>query len=266
MSSSSELIPDEENGMMMINLDQNEPIQEKPKSKQGDERSVKRRISSNGDVIIVANRHSSTNFLREAGTSRILCDGDIRLAERLISEKSIHGPNDLIVMPNHEDTDPQLIDDGFVYSHTGLSNSEAHELLLKYGRNELPDTSVSLWYVFFSQLWQPMPVMIWLAAIVEAAIGNYIDMGILLFIQMANASIGFYETTKSGNAVAALKASLRPTCTVKRDGEWKVTDAATLVPGDLVLLAAGSAVPADCRINPTSTGSASLDVDQVRDV
>ena len=56
-----------------------------------------------------------------------------------------------------------------------------------------------------------MPVMIWMAAIVEAGIGNFPDMAILLFIQFANASIGFYEITKAGDAVAALKASLQVT-------------------------------------------------------
>jgi H+-transporting ATPase len=61
-----------------------------------------------------------------------------------------------------------------------------------------------------------MPMMIWVAAIIEAAISNYIDMGILLFIQFANASIAFYETTKAEDAVAALKASLKPEATVKR--------------------------------------------------
>lgn len=94
-----------------------------------------------------------------------------------------------------------------------------------------------------------MPIMIWIAAIVEAGIQNFIDMSILLFIQFANASIGYYEITKAGDAVAALKKSLKPTATVKRDGAWKNTDAALLVPGDLVLLASGSAVPADCRVN-----------------
>jgi magnesium-transporting ATPase (P-type) len=57
-----------------------------------------------------------------------------------------------------------------------------------------------------------------------------------------------YETTKAGDAVAALKASLKPIATVKRDGKWQNIDAPLLVPGDLVLLAAGSAVPADCRV------------------
>ena len=46
-----------------------------------------------------------------------------------------------------------------------------------------------------------MPLMIWLAAIVEGAIQNYVDMSILLFIQFANASIGYYEITKAGDAV-----------------------------------------------------------------
>ena len=94
-----------------------------------------------------------------------------------------------------------------------------------------------------------MPLMIWCAAIIEAGIENWIDMAILFFILFANASIGYYEITKAGDAVAALKKSLKPLATVKRDGKFANMDAALLVPGDLVLLASGSAVPADCRVN-----------------
>jgi H+-transporting ATPase len=94
-----------------------------------------------------------------------------------------------------------------------------------------------------------MPIMIWLAAIVEAGIQNFLDMGILLMIQFANASIGYYEITKAGDAVAALKKSLKPIATVKRDGVFVNIDATLVVPGDLVLLASGSAIPADCRVN-----------------
>jgi H+-transporting ATPase len=137
----------------------------------------------------------------------------------------------------------------FVYSHTGLTTKEAEERLLKHGRNELPEKKIPKWYIFVSQLWEPMPIMIWIAAIIEAGIQNYIDMAILFFILFANASIGFYEINKAGNAVAALKKSLKPTATVMRDGKFLNMDAAFLVPGDLVLLASGSAVPADCRVN-----------------
>lgn len=58
-------------------------------------------------------------------------------------------------------------------------------------------------------------------------------------------------------AVAALKASLKPKATVKRDGQWQTMDAALLVPGDLVLLGSGSNVPADCFVN-----DGQIDVDQ----
>lgn len=118
----------------------------------------------------------------------------------------------------------------FEYSH-GLTEAEAAELLQKWGKNELPEKIIPKWYIFVSQLWQPMPIMIWIAAIVEAGIENYIDMAILLFIQFANASIGYYEITKAGDAVAALKRSLKPEATVKRNGEWKKIDAAFVVPG-----------------------------------
>lgn len=102
-----------------------------------------------------------------------------------------------------------------------------------------------------------MPIMIWIAAIIEGAIENWADMGILLGIQFLNATLGWYETTKAGDAVAALKASLKPLATAKRDGKWSTIDAGLLVPGDLVLLAAGSAVPADVLVN-----HGQIDVDQ----
>ncbi len=87
----------------------------------------------------------------------------------------------------------------------GLSSDESDQLLLLHGHNELPEKHIPRWYIFLSLLCEPMPVMIWIAAIIEAIIGKYMDMGILLGIQATNASIAFYETTQSGNAVAALK-------------------------------------------------------------
>jgi H+-transporting ATPase len=102
-----------------------------------------------------------------------------------------------------------------------------------------------------------MPIMIWIAAITEAAISNWPDMAILIAIQFINASISFYEITKAGDAVAALKKSLKPLATVKRDGVWANIDARNVVPGDLVLLGSGSAIPADCIVN-----DGVIDVDQ----
>jgi hypothetical protein len=49
----------------------------------------------------------------------------------------------------------------------GLTTEEAQELLRRHGRNELPSKSVPKWKVFLMQLYQPMPIMIWIAAITE---------------------------------------------------------------------------------------------------
>lgn len=131
----------------------------------------------------------------------------------------------------------------------GLTTEQAKALLHQWGRNELEEKSTPGWLIFLRLLYQPMPIMIWIAAIVEGAIQNWADMGILLAIQFINAGLGWYETTKAGDAVAALKASLKPQATVKRDGKWATINAGEVVPGDLVLLASGSAIPADCLVN-----------------
>jgi H+-transporting ATPase len=159
------------------------------------------------------------------------------------AQYDIEGGND-----DTHDSSGRHISNSFVYSY-GLSSNEAELRLKLHGKNELPQKVVPKWYIFCMLLIEPMPVMIWLAIIIEAIIAKWTDMFILLAIQMANASIAFYETTQAGDAVAALKASLKPEATVNRDGKWRSIDAAYLVPGDLVLLACGSAVPADCRIN-----------------
>jgi H+-transporting ATPase len=51
-----------------------------------------------------------------------------------------------------------------------------------------------------------------------------------------------------------VQASLKPLATVNRDGKWITMDAALVVPGDLVLLGAGGAVPADCLLNHGQVG------------
>lgn len=67
--------------------------------------------------------------------------------------------------------------------------------------------------------------------------------------QALNGSISFYEASRADDAVSALKASLQPKTFAKRDGEWRETPSAEVVPGDLVKLGAGATVPADCVLN-----------------
>jgi H+-transporting ATPase len=188
---------------------------------------------------------------------------DLRMAEEVLAHGTLTERQEQgISQEEHEQKLAQKAEgieppDDFVFNKVGFTTEEAEKLLEQYGRNELPEHVDPKWLIFLRQFWAPMPIMIWIAIIIEIGIGNYIDMAILLFIQFANASISFYETTKAADAVAALKSSLKPTATCKRDGQWKNMDAALLVPGDLVLLGSGSAIPADCRVNHSE-----IDVDQ----
>eukprot|EP00960_Hanusia_phi_P066364 766384-Hanusia_phi.AAC.6 len=162
-----------------------------------------------------------------------------RISVEMQRKKSQEGLDD------DEEGDKKTVD--FVQApKDGLTTAEAEELIKKWGKNELIEKTTPKWLIFLRLLTGPMPIMLWIASLIELIIGNYADMAILLVIQFTNAGISFYETTKAGDAVAALKASLKPRATCKRNGQWQDIDATLLVPGDLVLLAAGSAVPADC--------------------
>lgn len=133
----------------------------------------------------------------------------------------------------------------------GLSSAEAQQLFETFGPNVLPEKVVPKWKVFVTFLFlEPMPIIIWIAAIVEISIQNYPDFAILVAIVVFNASLNFHETVKAGDAVAALKSSLAPECCVKRDGQWvDKFHPRNLVPGDLIRIKLGSAIPADCMVN-----------------
>jgi len=140
----------------------------------------------------------------------------------------------------------------FNTSENGLSSQEAASRLQRFGRNELTENVKPKWKIFVEQFTGPMPCMIWMAAGVELIIRDWPNFWILMVLQSVNGLLGFHESTKAGDAVAALKASLRPEAMVKRDATWRKINASELVPGDLVVLGAGAAVPADCRVCPNA--------------
>ena len=79
---------------------------------------------------------------------------------------------------------------------TGLTSQEAMFLLHVHGKNELENKKAPKWFILLKQFWAPMPMIIWIVAIVEVAIENYTNFGILMAIQFINASMGFYEIVK----------------------------------------------------------------------
>ena len=135
----------------------------------------------------------------------------------------------------------------------GLTEAEAAIRLQKFGPNKLREKENNVWWKLLLEFVQPMPMMIWMAIAIESleaylhnSSDGWIDVSVLVVLQLLNVLVGFIEELKAGDAIAALRESLKPEATVKREGRVYQTDATTLVPGDIVVLGAGGAIPADC--------------------
>jgi Mg2+-importing ATPase len=95
------------------------------------------------------------------------------------------------------------------------------------------------------QFASPLVLVLVFGAAVSAALGNWLDAGIILAIVLGSALLGFAQEYRANAAVAALKKRLALTAQVERNGEVRTVPATEVVPGDVVRLAAGNLVPAD---------------------
>ena len=137
----------------------------------------------------------------------------------------------------------------------GLSSKQARELLLKYGRNELPSQKgPGLLKKFFMQFNDFMIYTLLFAAIVSFLISfmqgepDFFEPAIILIIVITNAWVGVFQEAKAEHALNALKKMTAPTATVIRDGSHRKIMADELVPGDIIILDTGCYVPADARL------------------
>jgi P-type Mg2+ transporter len=130
-------------------------------------------------------------------------------------------------------------------SRTGLESSEAKARLLRHGKNALEEHSTSWLEVLVSQLKSPLLLLLLFAALASALTGEWVDAAIVIVIVLASVSIGFSREFEAASAAAALRAKVQTRVNVLRDGRETRLLAEEVVPGDVVLLAAGSLVPAD---------------------
>ena len=149
-------------------------------------------------------------------------------------------------------------------SEKGLSAEEAAARLERNGRNELAAAKKpSLISQFFKQMADPMIIILLVAAAISAVTSVYqnespADVIIILFVVIVNAVLGVYQENKAEKAIEALQAMSAATSRVLRGGKITVVPSAELVVGDVVLLEAGDAVPADGRL----LESASLKIEE----
>ena len=147
---------------------------------------------------------------------------------------------------------------------SGLTSQEAAARLEQHGPNRLAEgKKTSLAARFLKQLSDPMIIVLLAAAAVSAGTAIYsgeslADVFIILFVVLLNAALGVLQESKAEAAIDALKTMSAASSRAMRDGKVRVVQSEELVPGDVIHLEAGDAVPADGRI----IESASLQIEE----
>ncbi|MFB9241684.1 cation-translocating P-type ATPase [Massilia antarctica] len=132
---------------------------------------------------------------------------------------------------------------------TGLSSQAVARRLLEHGPNALPEPAQRAFFiVLLRQFQSPLIDILFVAAALAAAMGHWGDAAVILGVVLANALIGTYQEGRAERSMAALRKLSTLQVRVLRDGGEQAVAARDLVPGDILLLAAGDAVGADARL------------------
>ncbi len=134
-------------------------------------------------------------------------------------------------------------------SSRGLEDAEAAQRLGKFGLNVLPESAKKTFLGMFLGQFKDVLVLILIAACgVSFLLGEITDAVVILAILVLNAVLGVFQEHKADKALEALKKMSMPICEVLRGGRQLQVASSDVVPGDVVILTDGDAVPADMRL------------------
>ncbi|OCH95585.1 calcium-transporting ATPase [Obba rivulosa] len=155
----------------------------------------------------------------------------------------------------------------------GLTSDVAAKHAEIYGKNELPeDPPTPLWELILEQFKDQLVLILLASAVISFVLalldesegasfgGAFVEPLVILLILVANATVGVIQETKAEKAIDALKEYSPDEAKVYRDGQICRLHASELVPGDVISIAVGDKVPADCRL--LSVQSTTFRVDQ----
>ncbi len=134
----------------------------------------------------------------------------------------------------------------------GLTTEQVARRVVEYGPNELVEPPrPTLWRMILEQFNNFIVIVLIVASIVSALLGDYIEAGAIMAIVLLNALLGVIQEHRAEEALAALQRLAAPEAHVIRDAHRQAVPARDLVPGDVVLLGVGNYVPADLRLVET---------------
>lgn len=148
--------------------------------------------------------------------------------------------------------DFEVLEEFQVNPEKGLDSKEAKRRLELVGFNQLQEQKrTSPLKLFINQFKDFMVIVLLVATIISAFLGEYADAITIMIIVIINAILGFVQEYRAEKSMEALKKLIAPEALVKRNGVIINVPARELVPGDLVLLETGDIVPADLRLLET---------------
>lgn len=134
----------------------------------------------------------------------------------------------------------------------GLSEKIATERLKRYGENVFAEKeAISVWQRILKQLRSPLSLILIGAGVITVFLGEFVNTTVIAIAAGINIFVGIFQEGRASKAFEKLDASQEKFATVIRNGATRVIPARQLVPGDIIFVRAGSAVPADARIIDT---------------
>ncbi|MBI5046101.1 MAG: magnesium-translocating P-type ATPase [Candidatus Niyogibacteria bacterium] len=131
----------------------------------------------------------------------------------------------------------------------GLTRQEAARRLKHYGLNEIAEKKqLSLVASFLLKFANPLILILVIAAIIAAALGERMNPAIIITIVVISVTLDFINTYKSERAAEALKERVKITATIIRDGQARELPLSHIVPDDIIFLSPGDLIPADGKI------------------
>lgn len=131
----------------------------------------------------------------------------------------------------------------------GLDHDERQKRLQEFGENKLEEKGkTSILSLIIKQFKDFLVYVLLAAALISYFAGHSIDFWVIIGVILVNATIGFFQEYKAEKSIESLKKLLSHEASILENGERSIIDVAKLVPGDILLLEEGKAVPADGRI------------------